>query len=133
MTAPAYGLTRQLPGVDFEAAKARVTAALATEGFGVLSEIDIKAALKKKIDVDVPPHTILGACNPQLAHRALQAEPYLSLLLPCNVVVKEAERGLGTTVAIVSPRAMFSIVGNPELEPVAAEVEAMLARVLVKI
>ncbi len=133
MTAPSYGLTKRLPDADFEAAKARVVAALATEGFGVLSEIDIKATLKKKIGVDVPPHTILGACNPHLAHRALAAEPYLSLLLPCNVIVRQDEGGQGTAVAIVSPRAMFRIVGNPELEPVAAEVEELLRRVLDRI
>lgn len=132
MTHPAYGLTRELPEVPFEEARRRTTEALATEGFGVLSEIDVRATLKKKLDVDRPDYVILGACNPQIAHRALEAEPFLGLLLPCNVVVSARDGG-GSTVSIASPVAMFRIVGNPELEPVAQEVETRLGHVLARI
>jgi uncharacterized protein (DUF302 family) len=129
---PSYGLTRHLEGVPFGEARTRTIAALATEGFGVLTEIDVRATLRKKLDVDVPEQVILGACNPNLAHRALEAEPWLGLLLPCNVVVRTDGRG-GANVSAVSPRAMFRIVGNPEIEPVAAQVEAMIQRVLDRI
>ena len=84
---PRYGLTRRLPGVSFEDAISRSTKALADEGFGILTEIDVRATLKKKLDVDFPNYKILGACNPPLAHKALSAEPGIGLLLPCNVVV----------------------------------------------
>ncbi|MBP7149255.1 MAG: DUF302 domain-containing protein [Acidobacteria bacterium] len=132
MDAPRYGFAKELPSVPYEQAVARTVEALKTEGFGVLSEIDVRAALKNKLGVDFPNYVILGACNPPLAHRALQAEPFLGLLLPCNVVVKDRAGG-GSTVSFASPRAMFSIVGNPELEPVAADVEQRLKRVLERI
>jgi uncharacterized protein (DUF302 family) len=132
MKTPGYGLTRELPEAAFEDAKQRTVAALATEGFGVLTEIDIKATLKKKLGVDVAEHAILGACNPNLAHRALEAEPWLSLLLPCNVVVRARDGG-GSVVSVVSPVALFRVVGNPGLEPVAAQVGEMLQRVLARI
>lgn len=125
---PAYGLTKHLPGVEFEQAVARVTVALKAEGFGVLTEIDVRETLKKKLGVDFPRYAILGACNPQLAHRALTADPYIGLLLPCNVVVMEA--GDATTVSIADPRAMFRIVENTELAPIADEAEAKLKRAL---
>lgn len=127
-TDPAYGFTRHLAGVPFDEARTRITAALKEEGFGVLTEIDVRATLKTKLGVDVEPYVILGACNPQLAHRALQAEPGIGLLLPCNVALW-AEDG-GTAVSIAKPTAMFAIVGRPDILPVAEEAETRLRRAL---
>ncbi len=124
-----YGFERRLAETTFEQAVAKVTAALESEGFGVLSEIDIQATLRKKLDIDFRPYLILGACNPGLAHRALAAEPQIGLLLPCNVVVQEAPEG-GSVVSIADPRAMFAMVDNPLLVPVAAEAEERLHRVI---
>ena len=117
--------TTDLP---FAEAVARVRDELQGEGFGVLCEIDVQATLKAKLDVDREPYLILGACNPPLAHQALQAEPDLGVLLPCNVVVYE--RGGRTTVSAVDAERMLSIVGNDALGPVAAEVRERLARVV---
>jgi uncharacterized protein (DUF302 family) len=126
--APSYGLTKHLPRVAFDEAVARVTDALKAEGFGVLTEIDVRETLKKKLGVDFPRYVILGACNPALAHRALSADPYIGLLLPCNVIVMEA--GDATTVSIADPRAMFRIVEKPEVAPIADEAEAKLKQAL---
>ena len=123
-----YGYEKTFKNLGFEDAVAKVTEALKVEGFGVLTEIDVKATLKKKLDVDFRRYTILGACNPNLAYRALQAEPQIGLLLPCNVVVQEA--GGGVTVSLVSPPAMFSVVQKKELESVVSEADARLRRVL---
>jgi uncharacterized protein (DUF302 family) len=130
-SAPGYGMTKHLPGVGFEEALRRVTEALKAEGFGVLTEIDVRETLKKKLGVDFPRYMILGACNPELAHRALSADPYIGLLLPCNVIVMEAADA--TTVSIADPRAMFRIVENPEVAPIADEAEAKLKRALERI
>ncbi len=113
---------------DFPAAVARVREELAREGFGVLCEIDVQATLKNKLGVDREPYLILGACNPPLAHRALEAEPELGVLLPCNVVVY-AERG-ETHIAAVDAERMLSIVGNDELGETAGEVRRRLAAVV---
>jgi uncharacterized protein (DUF302 family) len=113
-------------------AVARVTAALAQEGFGVLTEIDVAATLKKKLGLDMPPYRILGACNPQFAHRALEAEPQIGALLPCNVVVRN-DSGGHTLVEIMDPAAVLSLVGRPEIEPIAAEVRQRLERVLAQL
>lgn len=126
---PNYGLTRRFKGVTYSEAVAAVKGALAGEGFGVLTEIDIQATLKKKLDVDVRPYVILGACNPPLAHRALSEEPGIGLLLPCNVVVAEDPDG-AVVVSAVDPVQMFKVVGHRDLEPTAKEVKAKLARVL---
>jgi uncharacterized protein (DUF302 family) len=126
--APSYGLTKRLPGVSFEEAVRRVTEALKSEGFGVLTEIDVRETLKKKLGVDFARYVILGACNPALAHRALSADPYIGLLLPCNVIVME-EPG-ASTVSIADPRAMFRIVELPEVAPIADEAETRLKRAL---
>jgi uncharacterized protein (DUF302 family) len=126
-----YGFVRHLPGVAFADAVARTTEALKSEGFGVLTEIDISATLKKKLDVDFRPYVIIGACNPVLAHKALSAEPHIGLLLPCNVVVQQDEGG--ATVSIADPRAMFMMVTNDSLGDVAADAEARLKRVADKL
>ena len=106
----------------------RVTQALAKEGFGILSDIDVAGTLKKKLGVEVPAYRILGACNPQFAHRALEAEPEIGTLLPCNVVVRKV--GAGTRVDIMDPLAVMQLVGKPEVAKIAAEVRGRLERVL---
>jgi len=132
MAAPQYGITRELPEMDYEQALERTVDSLKREGFGVLTEIDVQATLKKKLDVDTKKYMILGACNPPLAHQALQAEAFLGLLLPCNVVVFERDGG-GSVVSAVDPAAMFSVVGNAELQPVADQVGERLRRVIEQI
>lgn len=123
-----YGMVTLL-GTSYEDAIAKVTEELKAEGFGILSEIDVKATLKARLDVDFRKYVILGACNPSLSHQALTLEPQLGLLLPCNVIVYEDEGG--TTVSIVDPAQMLSIANNPALEPVAAEARERLQRVVV--
>lgn len=116
---------------DLDTAVARVTDALKAEGFGVLTEIDVQATLKKKIDVDFRPYKILGACNPHLAHRALTAMPEVGLLLPCNVTVAQAVEGTGVEVAIVNPTMMMeALKDNTQLCDVADEARAKLERVV---
>jgi uncharacterized protein (DUF302 family) len=112
----------------FEEAVERVTAALKEEGFGVLTEIDVKATLKMKLDVDFQKYTILGACNPPLAQKALQEELEIGLLLPCNVIVYESEGR--SVVSIIDPIAMLGIVENPNLEPIALEAQRRLRKVI---
>ena len=116
---------------DFDEVLARTREALAAEGFGVLTEIDVQATMKAKLDVDREPYIILGACNPPLAHQALEVEPELGVLLPCNVVVYRT--GGRTRVSAVAADQMLGMVGNPGLKPVAAEVGARLSRVLADI
>lgn len=125
-----YGMTRRLEGVSFPDARKRTVDALATEGFGVLTEIDVQATLEKKLGAKMAPYSILGACNPQLAHRAIQGEPAVGLLLPCNVVV--AEDGPDVLVSVASPRAMFSIAAaaDASVSAVADEAEERLRRVV---
>ena len=113
---------------DFASALARVTDALKVEGFGVLTEIDVKETLKKKLDVDFRPYKILGACNPPLAYRALSAAPEVGLLLPCNVTVAYVEDGV-TDVSLVDPIAMLGVVEYADLKPVAQDAAARLDRV----
>lgn len=124
-----YGFERHLQRATFEEALEKVTAALKQEGFGILTQIDVKDTLKKKLDVDFRRYIILGACNPPLAHKALSAEPQIGLLLPCNVVVQEASGG-GVTVSIADPRAMFSLVNNPRLTPIVEDADQRLRRVI---
>lgn len=112
----------------FEEAVERVRAALGDQGFGILTEIDVTATLKTKLDVDVPPQVILGACNAPLAHQGLQIEPDLGLLLPCNVVVRVD--GDATLVSALDPDVMVSVPGRSELEPVAADAKARLRTAL---
>jgi uncharacterized protein (DUF302 family) len=124
----ALGLTVRIT-TDFEAAQKRVSAALKQEGFGVLTEIDVQSTFKQKLGVDFRPYKILGACNPPLAYRALTAAPEVGLLLPCNVTLSQSEPGT-IEVSIVDPLTMLGFVGRPELEPVAEEARARLARVV---
>ena len=113
----------------FEQALERVTAELAKEGFGVLTEIDVAGTLKKKLGKDMRPYRILGACNPQFAHRALEVEPQIGALLPCNVVVREDPSGK-TIVEIMDPQAVLQLVDRAEVGEIAAEVRTRLERVL---
>jgi uncharacterized protein (DUF302 family) len=114
---------------SYENAIEQVTAALKEQGFGVLTSIDVKSTLKNRLDVDFCKYTILGACNPPLAHRALTAEPAVGLLLPCNVVVYEDEAQGGAIVSLVDPLAMMGFVDNPALTPIANEARARLEKV----
>jgi uncharacterized protein (DUF302 family) len=123
----ALGLTVRI-AADFDSAQKRVTAALKQEGFGVLTEIDVQSTFKQKLGVDFRPYKILGACNPSLAQRALTTAPEVGLLLPCNVTLSQVEPGT-TEISIVDPLVMLGFVGRPELEPVAEEARARLARV----
>ena len=123
-----YGFGKVLEGT-VAAAQDKVVAALAAEGFGILTEIDVKATLKKKIDVDFREYRILGACNPQLAHKAIRADGEMGLLLPCNVVVQE-EPGGKARVSIADPRSMFTLTNTPGVEPIAAEARERLLRVI---
>ncbi len=122
-----YGFRVRLD-MSYEQAVERTTAALKEQGFGVLTEIDVKATLKKKLDADFRKYVILGACNPSLAHQALTTELEIGLLLPCNVIVYE-ENG-GSVVSIADPLSMLGMVGNPKLEPVADEARIHLQRVI---
>jgi len=122
-----YGFTVAVKGT-FDEVVARVTDELKKEGFGVLMELDIAATLKAKLDIDKRPYKILGACNPKLANQALDAEPDIGLLLPCNVIVREDEKG-GVIVGFMDPQAVLGLVGREELESLGAEVRAKLVRV----
>ena len=122
-----YGVGRYLDK-PYESALPRVVQALKAEGFGVISEIDVRHTMQEKLGVDVPPHTILGACNPHLAHAALQTEPDLGVLLPCNVVVYATDAG--TRVTAVNAGMMLSMVGNEDLRPIADQVQERLDRVI---
>jgi uncharacterized protein (DUF302 family) len=115
--------------LDFDAAIDKVTAELKTEGFGVLSDIDVAGKIKEKLDKDMPRYRILGACNPVLAYQAVQAVPEIGLLLPCNVLVREVDAGQ-VSVSFMDPQAVLSLVDNPDVEPLAAEVKERLQRVL---
>ncbi len=112
----------------FEDAVAAVRGALSDQGFGVLTEIDVQATMKTKLDADLEPYLILGACNPPLAYQALQAEPSAGLLLPCNVIVRQTEQG--TVVEVIDPMTMVSVSGNPVLQPVVDEAASRLNAVL---
>ena len=127
---PSYGICRTV-AQPFEEVDRRIREALQEEGFGVLTEIDVKGTLKKKLDVDVPKYAILGACNPRFAHQAILAEPDIGLLLPCNVVVRQLDENR-TVVEALDPVIQLRLTGNPALEPVAAEVRDRLLRAVEK-
>lgn len=122
-----FGVTLDLP---WEEAVRRTREALAAEGFGVLTEIDVQATLKKKLDVDFRPYVILGACNPPLAHQALTAEREIGLLLPCNVIVYAGDQPGTTHVSAMDPEPMLRLAQRPEIEPLATEVRTRLHRAL---
>ena len=123
-----YGFGKQV-NLPFAKAIERVTQALTAEGFGVLTDIDVAATIKKKLNQDMPPYRILGACNPPLAHRALTAEPSIGLLLPCNVVVRQDESG-AVHVEFMDPNAVLDLVDKPAITGLAREVRQKLERVL---
>lgn len=123
---PELGFLTQL-ALPYEAALEKVTAALKAEGFGVLTNIDVQATMKQKLNVDFRKYTILGACNPPLAHQALSARPEVGLLLPCNVIVYE--EGEGSVVNLIDPLSMTNFIQDPALETVAAEARKRLKRV----
>jgi len=122
-----YGFSTTLSG-SFDDAITKVTEELAKEGFGVLTEINVKAVMKKKLDIDKRPYTILGACNPVLADKAITAEADIGLLLPCNVLVREEENG-SIVVAFMDPAVVLNLVEKADMSELAAEVKARLVRV----
>ena len=121
--------TNKIVEGNFDEVIEKVTNALKEEGFGVLSDIDVKSTMKEKLDVDFRNYRILGACNPPNAHKALTAEPHIGLMLPCNLVVQEVEEGK-VDVAAVDPKASMAAVENPELENVAEFIKERLERVI---
>jgi uncharacterized protein (DUF302 family) len=125
---PDYTLRTRVQGASFDDVVAKTREALKGEGFGILTEINFAATMKAKLDVDLPRYLILGACNPPLAHKAVLTEPGIGALLPCNIVVAEETDGI--FVGAIHPTAMFSVVGRPDVAPLAEEVAEKLTRVL---
>ncbi len=125
-----YGMSKTVD-MPYEKAVEKVTQELAKEGFGVLTTIDVRETMKKKLNVDFRKYVILGACNPPFAHRALQAEEQIGLLLPCNVIVYES--GEKTIVSAFDPMLMTRILDNPEIRPIAQEVKLRLGRVIERV
>jgi len=123
-----YSISKEV-NLSYDEALEKVTEELKKEGFGVLTEIDVKKTLKEKLNVDVSRYKILGACNPPFAHKALKAEPGVGLLLPCNVIVYESDSGV-THVAAINAQAMLSVIGRDDIEPIAKEVNDRLKRVI---
>lgn len=128
-TTTRYGLRVSVP-LPYEKTVERVREELSNEGFGVLTEIDVQATLKQKLDVDFRKYIILGACNPPLAHKALSAERDIGLLLPCNVVVYEADKAGTSVVAAIEPTSQLELTGNERVRPISEDVRARLERVL---
>lgn len=123
-----YSFGKQV-NLSFEAALERTTSALQQQGFGVLSDIDVAATMKKKLNLDMPPYRILGACNPPFAHRALTADPQIGLLLPCNVVVRQDDQGK-VRVEFMDPNAVLELVNKPEVTQLAGEVRQQLVNAM---
>ncbi|MBD1400501.1 DUF302 domain-containing protein [Pelovirga terrestris] len=123
-----YHFSRTL-NTTFADAETRIIKHLAEEGFGVLSEIDVQATLKKKLDVDFTPYKILGACNPNFAYQALQVEPHIGTMLPCNVILRELPEG-GIEVSAVDPLASMQAIDNPELDSIAGQVRDKLKKAI---
>lgn len=126
-----YTIDRVIDSADFEEVDRRTRAALANHGFGVLTEIDVKATMKKKIDVDMDPYRILGACNPNMAHQAIGMEPKIGAMLPCNVILREVEGGI--QVSAIDPLASMQAIENDDLKAVAGQVRDMLDEVVQEI
>lgn len=124
-----YALKREVD-LSYEVADRRIREELAVQGFGVLTEIDVRETLRKKLDVDFPPYVILGACNPSLAHRALLAEPDIGLLLPCNVVVRRDEAAGTTIIEAMDPAPLIELTGNDALDEIAGEARSRLQAAL---
>jgi len=120
----AYTYNRIIAGVDFDEVDARTRAALAAKGFGVLTEIDVKATLKAKIGAEIDSYRILGACNPGMAHKAIQVEPRVGAMLPCNVILRAVEGGV--EISAIDPQESMAAIGNPALSAIAGEVRDML-------
>jgi uncharacterized protein (DUF302 family) len=127
----AYTIDRLIDSSDLEAVDARTRAALAAHGFGVLTEIDVKSTMKKKLDVDMDGYRILGACNPNMAHKAIGMEPKIGAMLPCNVILREVDGGI--QVSAVDPIASMQAIDNEELHAVAGQVRDMLSQVVEEI
>lgn len=127
-----YHISKTLPKQDFLAVKEKITEALKSEGFGVLTEIDIQATMKKKLDKDYKPFMILGACNPVYADKVLSIDPHMSIMLPCNVTLRELENG-EIEVSAVEPVAAMGSMGNEAIETLAKEVQQKLSRVVEKV
>ena len=123
-----YTIDRVIDNADFEEVDNRTRAALANHGFGVLTEIDVKATMKKKIDVDMEPYRILGACNPNMAHQAIGMEPKIGAMLPCNVILREVEGGV--EVSAIDPLESMQAIDNQALKSVAGQVRDMLTEVV---
>jgi len=126
-----YTIDRLIKSDDFEEIDARTRAALSAHGFGVLTEIDVKATMKKKIDVDMDSYRILGACNPNMAHQAIGMEPKIGAMLPCNVILRAVDGGV--QVSAIDPLASMQAIDNDELKSVAGQVRDMLAEVVQQI
>ncbi len=126
-----YTINRLITGAAFDAVEARTRAALAANGFGVLTEIDVAATMKKKIDVDMPAYRILGACNPQMAHQAIGMEPRVGAMLPCNVILRAVDGGV--EVSAIDPVASMQAIDNEPLHAVAGQVRDLLARAVAAI
>lgn len=121
-----YTINRLIPDADLDAIDARTRAALAAQGFGVLTEIDVTATMKAKLDRDMPGYRILGACNPKLAWQAIGVEPRVGAMLPCNVILRETDAGI--EISAVDPVASMQAIANPVLQAVAGEARALLAK-----
>jgi uncharacterized protein (DUF302 family) len=129
MSKYAFGKTVTL---GFDATVEKITAELAKEGFGILTEIDVSATMKKKLNADIPPYKILGACNPQFAHRAIGLEPQIGALLPCNVVVRQDAAGK-VQLEFMDPNAVLTLVDRPEMKEIAKEVRQRLENALARV
>jgi uncharacterized protein (DUF302 family) len=126
--AMSYTTDRKISGATMDEAEARTRAALEEQGFGVLTEIDVKATMKKKLDVEMPAYRILGACNPQMAHRAIGIEPRVGAMLPCNVILREVDGGI--EVSAIDPVASMQAIDNDRLKGVAREVRDLLRKAI---
>ncbi|SFE53500.1 Uncharacterized conserved protein, DUF302 family [Sulfitobacter brevis] len=120
-----YTINRLIADADFKDVDARTRAALADKGFGILTEVDVTATMKKKLDIEMRAYSILGACNPKMAHQAIEIEPRVGAMLPCNVILRDVEGGV--EVSAIDPVASMQAIDNPELHAVAGQVRDLLA------